>query len=75
MDTRDVYKRQHPDWAMNFPGRPRTESRNQLMLNLARPDVKEYIFGFLDKLVSENDIAFLKWEYNRNCLLYTSRCV
>jgi alpha-galactosidase len=61
----DLY-RQHPDWAMNFPGRPRTESRNQLMLNLARPDVKEYIFGFLDKLVSENDIAFLKWDYNRN---------
>jgi alpha-galactosidase len=61
----DLY-RQHPDWAMNFPDRPRTEGRNQLMLNLARPDVKEYIFGFLDKLVSENDVAFLKWDYNRN---------
>ena len=28
--------------------------------------MKEYIFNFLDKLVSENDIAFLKWDYNRN---------
>ena len=61
----DLY-RKHPEWAMNFPGRPRTEARNQLLLNLARPDVRDYVFGFLDKLVSENDIAFLKWDYNRN---------
>lgn len=61
----DLY-RKHPEWAMNFPGRPRTEARNQLLLNLARNDVKEYIFSMLDKLVTENDIAFLKWDYNRN---------
>jgi alpha-galactosidase len=61
----DLY-RKHPDWVMSFPGRPRTEARNQLVLNLARDDVKQYILGFLDKLVSENDIAFLKWDYNRN---------
>ncbi len=61
----DLY-RKHPDWAMNFPGRPRTEARNQLLLNLARPDVRAYVFNWLDKLVSENDIAFLKWDYNRN---------
>ncbi len=58
--------RKHPDWVMNFPGRPRTEARNQLVLNLAREDVKQYVFDVLDKLVSENDIAFLKWDYNRN---------
>ncbi len=61
----DLY-RKHPEWAMNFPGRPRTEARNQLVLNLAREDVKQYLIGFLDKLVTENDIAFLKWDYNRN---------
>jgi alpha-galactosidase len=61
----DLY-RAHPDWVMNFPGRQRTEARNQLVLNLARPEVKEYISNFLEKLVSENDIAFLKWDYNRN---------
>jgi alpha-galactosidase len=61
----DLY-RAHPDWVLNFTGRPRTESRNQLVLNLARPDVREYVFHFLDKLLSENDIAFLKWDYNRN---------
>jgi alpha-galactosidase len=61
----DLY-RKHPDWILNFTGRPRTEGRNQLMLNLARPDVRDYVFRFLDKLLDENDIAFLKWDYNRN---------
>ena len=61
----DLY-RKHPDWVTNFPGRPRTEGRNQLVMNLARDDVKEYIFSWLDRLVTDNDIALLKWDYNRN---------
>jgi len=61
----DLY-RKHPDWVLNFPGRPRTEGRNQLVLNLAREDVRQYVYTFLDKLLTENDIAFLKWDYNRN---------
>ena len=61
----DLY-RAHPDWAMHFPDRPRTPARNQLVLNMARDDVKEHILAALDKLVSENDIAFLKWDMNRN---------
>ena len=60
----DLY-RAHPDWVLNFTGRPRSEGRNQLMLNLARKDVRAYVFNFLDKLLTENDIAFLKWDYNR----------
>ncbi len=47
----DLY-RAHPDWVMNFPGRPRGELRNQLVLNLARDEVKDYIFDVLDKLVN-----------------------
>jgi alpha-galactosidase len=61
----DLY-RKHPEWVLNFPGRPRTEQRNQLVLNLARPDVRAYVLSFLDKLLTDNDIAFLKWDYNRN---------
>jgi alpha-galactosidase len=61
----DLY-RAHPDWVLHFPGRPESQERQQLVLNLARPDVRAYVFGFLDKLLSENDIAFLKWDYNRN---------
>ncbi len=60
----DLY-RAHPDWVMNFPGRPRSELRNQLVLNLARDDVKEYIFNFLDKLATEYNIRYFKWDMNR----------
>jgi alpha-galactosidase len=58
--------RKHPDWVLHFVERPETQQRNQLVLNLARPDVRAYVLGFLDKLLTENDIAFLKWDYNRN---------
>ena len=61
----DLY-RAHPDWVMNFPGRPRSELRNQMVLNMARQDVKEYIFGVLDKLASENDVRYFKWDMNRS---------
>ncbi len=61
----DLY-RAHPDWVLHYDGRPRTEGRNQLVLNLARSDVRDHLLGVLDRLVSENDIAFLKWDYNRN---------
>ena len=61
----DLY-RAHPDWVLHFPGRPRSESRNQLVLNLARKDVQEYLFAALDKLLAENDIRFFKWDMNRH---------
>ena len=61
----DLY-RQHPDWALHFPGRPRTEGRNQLILNFARKDVQEHVFGVLDRLLAENDIRFFKWDMNRH---------
>jgi alpha-galactosidase len=61
----DLYRR-HPDWVMNFPGRPRSEGRNQLVLNMARDDVKEYIFSVLDKMLTENNIKYFKWDHNRD---------
>lgn len=60
----DLY-RAHPDWVIHFPNRPRSELRNQMVLNLARNDVKEYLFGVLDKLASENNIRYFKWDMNR----------
>jgi alpha-galactosidase len=61
----DLYRR-HPDWVLHFPGRPRTQARNQLVLNLARTDVRDHVFQVLDDLLTQNDIAFLKWDANRN---------
>ncbi len=58
--------RAHPDWVLNFSGRPRSEGRNQLVLNLARPDVHAWVLSTLEHLLDENQIDFLKWDYNRN---------
>jgi len=60
----DLY-RAHPDWVYHFAGRTRTLRRNQLVLNLARPDVAEWVFATLDRLLSENHIEFIKWDMNR----------
>lgn len=61
----DLY-RAHPDWVIHFPTRERSECRNQLILNLARPDVQEYIFFRIDKLLTDHNILFIKWDMNRN---------
>lgn len=61
----DLY-RQHPDWVLHYQGRPRTTARNQLILNLARQDVCDYVYAQMDALLSAHDIAFIKWDMNRN---------
>ncbi len=60
----DLY-RAHPDWVYHFANRSRSQRRNQLVLNLARPDVAEWVFRTLDGLLSANDIGFVKWDMNR----------
>jgi alpha-galactosidase len=61
----DLY-RAHPDWVYHFRHRSRTEGRNQLVLNLAREDVREWVFTTLDTLLSEHKIEFVKWDMNRH---------
>ena len=61
----DLY-RQHPDWVLHFPGRPRTEARMQLVLDYGRAEVVAYIFNALDAILSTHDIDFIKWDMNRN---------
>ena len=60
----DLY-RQHPDWVLHFENRERTELRSQLVLNFARPDVARWAHEWLDRLVTEHAIDFLKWDMNR----------
>jgi alpha-galactosidase len=60
----DLY-RAHPEWVLHYPKRVAHEHRNQLMLNLAREDVCAYLLQQFDKLLSENNIAFIKWDRNR----------
>lgn len=60
----DLY-RQHPDWVLHFTGRTRSELRNQLVLNFARPEVADWAYAWLTRLVGDHGIDFLKWDMNR----------
>ncbi|MEV0143386.1 MULTISPECIES: alpha-galactosidase [unclassified Nonomuraea] len=61
----DLY-REHPDWTLHYPGRRRDTMRNQLVLNFARDDVRAWALGWLDGLVAEYGLAYLKWDMNRS---------
>ena len=58
--------RAHPDWAIGVPGRGRTESRQQLVLDYARPEVVDHIADALTAVLSSAPIDYVKWDMNRN---------
>ncbi|MFJ6572639.1 alpha-galactosidase [Streptomyces sp. NPDC091292] len=60
----DLY-REHPDWVLHMPHRTRTLLRHQLVLNFAREDVADWAHKWLDRLLTEHEIDFLKWDMNR----------
>ncbi len=60
----DLY-RSHPEWAYHYDTRTPSLLRNQLVLNLTREDVKEYVFRVMDDMLSEYDISYIKWDMNR----------
>jgi alpha-galactosidase len=56
---------QHPEWVLRTAGREPVLIRNQLLLDLSRDDVAEFIWSTLDRLLSSYDIRYLKWDANR----------
>ncbi|MER6912180.1 alpha-galactosidase [Streptomyces sp. NPDC000594] len=60
----DLY-RAHPEWVQHHPGRSRTELRNQLVLNAARPDVRRHLWETLDTLLRSAPVDYVKWDFNR----------
>lgn len=58
--------RKHPDWCLHAEGRRRTEGRNQLILDLSRPEVCDYLYETLSTVFSSAPIAYVKWDMNRN---------
>ena len=55
----------HPDWAIGVPGRPRTESRQQLVLDMSRPEIVDHLFGVLSEVLASAPISYVKWDMNR----------
>jgi alpha-galactosidase len=61
----DLY-RAHPDWALQVAGRPLALGRHQLVLDLSRKEVTDYLFEKLTALLNQYSIAYLKWDMNRD---------
>ncbi len=57
---------EHPDWAIGVPGRPRTEMRQQLVLDLSRPDVVDHLEAAIGGVLASASIRYVKWDMNRN---------
>lgn len=58
--------RQHPDWALVIPGQPPVRSRSQLVLDLSRRDVRDWLFGSICGVLDQGGIDYLKWDANRS---------
>jgi alpha-galactosidase len=61
----DLY-RAHPDWCLHVQGRPRTQARQQLILDLSRREVQDYIISSVSSVLSSSGIDYVKWDMNRN---------
>ena len=65
----------HPDWALSIPGRAPATGRSQLVLDMGRPDVVDYLYDLFHRLLAEHDIAYIKWDMNRNLTDVYSRAL
>ena len=61
----DLY-RAHPDWCLHVDGRARVEMRNQLILDLSRKEVQDYIIESVSAVLESARIEYVKWDMNRN---------
>lgn len=70
----DLY-RAHPEYAVAPPGRTALLGRNQLVLDLCRPEVRDYIVENVSRLLDEADIRYVKWDMNRHIAEGYSPCL
>lgn len=63
----ELYK-EHEDWCIHVPGRLRSEARNQLVLDLSRKEVCDYVIDAVSKVLCSASISYVKWDMNRNMM-------
>ena len=61
----DLY-RAHPDWCLRIPGREPITARNQLILDMGRRDVQDFVVDAVSTTLRDSGAAYLKWDMNRN---------
>jgi alpha-galactosidase len=58
--------KKHPDWALQINGRPLLQSRTQLVLDLTRKEVCDYLFSKIDAVLANHAVSYVKWDMNRD---------
>ncbi|HJE51647.1 MAG TPA: alpha-galactosidase [Tessaracoccus flavescens] len=58
--------RAHPEWIMQPAGRLPTEARSQQVLNLGIDGAWQHVFTQIDRVLTDHDIAYIKWDHNRD---------
>ncbi|MEY3235042.1 MAG: hypothetical protein RL230_2313, partial [Pseudomonadota bacterium] len=61
----DLY-RAHPDWVLGLAHVEQVPFRNQLVLDISRPEVSDYLFERIDAVLRDHDIIYVKWDMNRD---------
>ncbi|MCQ2500429.1 MAG: alpha-galactosidase [Lachnospiraceae bacterium] len=67
--------REHPDWAMADPERKPMYSRNQLVLDMSRKDVQDYLFDRMAEIIRDANIYYIKWDFNRSVSNFYSKAL
>ncbi|MCM1043913.1 MAG: alpha-galactosidase [Candidatus Gastranaerophilales bacterium] len=65
----------HPDWVLQISGKPHSEGRNQRILDLTRTEVQDFIIDKMSGIFSSAEIAYVKWDMNRNFTDYFSQAI
>ncbi len=58
--------RAHPDWHIHVPNRESSVGRHQYVIDMTRQDVRDYLFNKMSDVLANNDIDYVKWDFNRN---------
>ncbi|ACV28126.1 Alpha-galactosidase [Anaerococcus prevotii] len=58
--------RKHPEWTLETPNRKSSHGRHQHVLDFSNPDVIDYIYKMISKVIRESDISYIKWDMNRS---------
>lgn len=57
---------EHPEWVLHAPGEPLRPCRHQYVLDLSNPEVVDYLYGRLERVLSSANVAYVKWDMNRS---------
>lgn len=58
--------REHPDWAIQIPGRKPTRGRYQLVVDMTRQDVRDYLYQVISNVLDNANVEYIKWDMNRS---------